>query len=141
MTIEYRQRPRLTNEQLGELLEPETPPRERFDYEQILSRSLTWIGAFDGDNLVGYANVAWDGGVHAFLLDPKVLPALRHQGIGTRLVKEALVAVAEHPQIHWVHVDSSEELMERFYFPAGFRPTPAGLVWVQDIREGKLASL
>lgn len=136
--IEYRRRPPLSNELLGELLEPERPPLERLDYEQILSRSLTWIGAFAGDRLVGYANVAWDGGVHAFLLDPTVHPDLRRQGIGTRLVKEALAAVADQPQIEWVHVDASSELMEKFYFPAGFRPTAAGLVWVQDIREGKL---
>ena len=134
MTVEYRRRPQLPNEQLGDLLEPETPLRDRQDYEQVLSRSLTWIGAFDDGRLVGYANVAWDGGVHAFLLDPTVHPALRHRGIGTRLVKEALAAVAEHPEIEWVHVDSSQELMDRFYFPAGFRPTAAGLVRVQDIR-------
>lgn len=141
MTIEYRRRPRLTNEQLGELLEPETPPRERCNYEEILWRSLTWIGAFEGAQLVGYANVAWDGGVHAFLLDPTVHSDLRGRGIGTRLVKEALSAVAEHPRAEWVHVDASEELMKRFYFPAGFRPTPAGVVWVQDIRDGKVESV
>lgn len=138
MTVEYRRRPPLTNEQLGELLESGTAPAERFDYQRILSRSLTWLGAFDGERLVGYANVAWDGGVHAFLLDPNVHPSFRRRGIGSRLVREALDAVAEHPDIEWVHVDASEDLMENFYFPAGFHPTPAGLVWVQDIREGKL---
>src|ERR671925_46433 len=66
---------------------------------------------------------------------------LRGRGIGTRLVKEALSAVAEHPRAEWVHVDASEELMKRFYFPAGFRPTPAGVVWVQDIRDGKVESV
>lgn len=137
MSVELRRRPPLTNATLAELLSPETPAHAQPDYERILSHSLTWIGAFDEGRLVGYANVAWDGGVHAFLLDPTVRPEYRRRGIGTRLVKEALAAVAEYPHIEWVHVDSSEELMERFYFPAGFRPTPAGLVWVQDIREGK----
>jgi ribosomal protein S18 acetylase RimI-like enzyme len=128
----------LSNDILGDLLEPEAPVNERQDYERVLARSLTWIGAFDVERLIGYANVAWDGGVHAFLLDPTVHPAFRRRGIGTRLVKEALAAVANHPEIEWVHVDASEELMARFYLPAGFRPTPAGLVWVQDVREGKL---
>ncbi|HAZ27352.1 TPA: GNAT family N-acetyltransferase [Candidatus Acetothermia bacterium] len=139
MSVEYRRRPALTSEVLGELLESKTPPDQRQDYDQVLARSLTWIGAFDGERLIGYANVAWDGGVHAFLLDPTVHPAFRRRGVGTRLVKEALAAVAEHPEIEWVHVDSSEELMERFYFPTGFRPTAAGLVWVQNVREGKIS--
>lgn len=137
MSIEYRRRPALSNEMLGNLLEPEQPPQARQNYEQVLARSLTWIGAFDGERLIGYVNVAWDGGVHAFLLDPTVHPLFRGRGIGTRLVKEALAAAAEHPGLEWVHVDSSQELMERFYIPAGFRPTAAGLVWVQDLREKK----
>lgn len=138
MNVSYRRRPVLSNDILGELLEPQTPPDARLDYARVLAHSLTWIGAFDGERLIGYANVAWDGGVHAFLLDPTVHPAFHRRGIGTRLVKEALAAVADHPGIEWVHVDASEELMARFYLPAGFRPTPAGLVWVQDVREGKL---
>jgi ribosomal protein S18 acetylase RimI-like enzyme len=139
MTLEYRRRPPLTNEMLSELLEAEVDisrdkPR---DYENLLTHSLTWIGAFDGDRLIGYANVAWDGGVHAFLLDPTVTEEYRGRGIGTRLVKEVLAAVAEYPNLEWIHVDSSDELMERFYIPAGFRPTAAGLAWVDDVRDGK----
>jgi ribosomal protein S18 acetylase RimI-like enzyme len=137
MKVEFRRRPPLTNEILSELLEAEVPPDKRTDYESLLTHSLTWVGAFDGDLLVGYVNVAWDGGVHAFLLDPTVREEYRGRGIGTQLVKEALGAVADYPDVEWVHVDSLDELMERFYFPAGFRPTAAGLVWVDDIREGK----
>lgn len=125
----------MTNDQLGELLEPDRPAGARQDYEHVLTRSFTWIGAFHGDRLVGYVNVAWDGGVHAFLLDPTVHPEFRGQGIGTRLVREALAAAAEHPRLEWMHVDASEELMERFYRPVGFRSTPAGLVWLADLRE------
>jgi diadenosine tetraphosphate (Ap4A) HIT family hydrolase/GNAT superfamily N-acetyltransferase len=133
--VEFRRRPPLTNQMLGDLLEPDTAVEGRENYEKLLVHSLTWIGAFDGDRLIGYANVAWDGGVHAFLLDPTVHPKLRGRGIGTHLVKEAIAAVAEYSKIEWLHVDSSAEFMERFYLPAGFRPTPAGLVWMQDVRE------
>lgn len=134
MTIEFVRRQPLAADALGDLLEPDTPAAEREDYTRLERHSLTWIAAFDGEELVGYANVAWDGGVHAFLLDPTVRPDRRRRGIGTRLVQEALAAVAEHPQVEWVHVDAPDDLMERFYFPAGFRPTRAGLVWVADIR-------
>lgn len=128
MTIEYRVRPDLRNEQLEALL------GGPYDYLNILARSLTWIGAFDGDRLIGYANVAWDGGVHAFLLDPTVEESYRHRGIGTQLVKEALAATAKAPEIEWMHVDSDEALMRDFYEPAGFRPAPAGLVHLDDLR-------
>jgi ribosomal protein S18 acetylase RimI-like enzyme len=128
VTIEYRVRPELRNEQLEALM------GGPYEYLKILAHSLLWIGAFDGDRLVGYANVAWDGGVHTFLLDPTVDPEYRHRGIGTRLVKEALSAVTKVPEIEWVHVDSDEALMKDFYEPAGFRPTPAGLVRMDDLR-------
>jgi GNAT superfamily N-acetyltransferase len=98
--------------------------------QQVLEHSFTWITAHAGDEIVGYANVAWDGGVHFFLLDPTVLPAWRHRGIGTLLVKEAIAACREYGKGDHLHVDSSEELMRDFYFPAGFHPTHAGTVWV-----------
>ncbi len=38
------------------------------------AHSLGWVTAHDGDVLVGFVNVAWDGGDHAFLLDTKTRP-------------------------------------------------------------------
>ena len=64
------------------------------DWAPILRRSLGWVCALEGDRLVGFVNVAWDGGVHAFLLDTTVHPDVQHQGIGTSLVLEA-VAMAQ----------------------------------------------
>jgi hypothetical protein len=29
--------------------------------------SLTWIGAFDSETLIGFVHACWDGGLHAFL--------------------------------------------------------------------------
>jgi ribosomal protein S18 acetylase RimI-like enzyme len=136
MSIRYERKPLLSGQALGELLDPDLHEAERDDYSEILARSLIWICAYDGEKLVGYCNVAWDGGVHAFLLDPTVRKEYRHRGIGTKLVREALAAASQHPKLEWVHVDASAELMQRFYEPAGFRPTPAGLVWLDDIRNG-----
>ncbi|RYG95112.1 MAG: GNAT family N-acetyltransferase, partial [Alphaproteobacteria bacterium] len=36
------------------------------DLAFILTRSLVHACAYSEDRLVGYVNVAWDGGVHAF---------------------------------------------------------------------------
>ena len=44
-------------------------------WDGIRPYSLGWICARQGDgSLIGFVNVAWDGGDHAFLLDPKVPP-------------------------------------------------------------------
>jgi hypothetical protein len=56
----------------------------------------------------------------------------RHRGIGTRLVREAIVAVRRIKGIEWLHVDTEEQLMSQFYEPAGFERTPAGIVSVSQ---------
>lgn len=97
------------------------------EFSRVLARSLAHIGAYDdGDELVGFVNVAWDGGVHAFLLDTCVVPACRGQGIATRLVKQA-VRIAGDRGAQWIHVDFEPHLTS-FYRSCGFRPTEAGLV-------------
>ncbi|HWO09345.1 MAG TPA: GNAT family N-acetyltransferase [Polyangiaceae bacterium] len=91
-----------------------------------LDRSLCWVSAHVGERLVGFVNVAWDGGVHAFLLDTIVHPDCRRRGIGTALVRcatdEARALGAE-----WLHVDYDAR-HAAFYGRAGFRPTAAGLI-------------
>jgi hypothetical protein len=39
------------------------------DWETILARSLGLVCAMDDERFVGFVNVVWDGGMHAFLLD------------------------------------------------------------------------
>lgn len=96
------------------------------DLDAIWSRSLVHLGAYDGGRLVGYLNLAWDGGAHGFLLDTTVHPQFRRRGIATRLV-QAAVAEARRRELHWLHVDYEPHL-ERFYAGCGFRPTRAGLI-------------
>jgi ribosomal protein S18 acetylase RimI-like enzyme len=127
--IVFRVRPEIDNEQLNRLhAEGFEHHVSHHDWQPQLRRSLSWIGAFDGERLIGFVNLAWDGGVHAFLLDTSVDVAYRHRGIGTRLVREAIDAARTHGGIEWIHVDSDEVLMRDFYGPAGFTRTPAGLV-------------
>lgn len=47
---------------------------ESKDFSCILSRSLAHVAAYEHDRLVGFVNVAWDGGIHAFILDTCVTP-------------------------------------------------------------------
>ena len=84
-------------------------------------------GVTAGGELVGFVNVAWDGGVHAFILDTLAARSARREGIGTRLVEIA----TEHARAagcEWLHVDFDDHL-RAFYFDAcGFTPTNAGLI-------------
>lgn len=61
-----------------------------WDFRPVLERSLAYICAFDPERLVGFVNLAWDGGVHAFILDTTVHPQYQRRGIGKRLVEEAI---------------------------------------------------
>ena len=96
------------------------------DFASILPRSLAHVGAYHEQRLIGFVNVAWDGGAHAFILDTCVHPDLRRQGIATGLVLEA-VRIARERGAEWLHVDFEPHLTG-FYRACGFRPTEAGLI-------------
>jgi GNAT superfamily N-acetyltransferase len=87
---------------------------------------LGYICACRGDELIGFVNLAWDGGIHAFVLDTTVHPNVRRRGVGRRLVKLA-VELARERGVEWVHVDFDPRLRE-FYYVCGFRRTEAGLL-------------
>jgi GNAT superfamily N-acetyltransferase len=72
-------------------------------------------------------NVAWDGDVHAFILDTLVTTDARRQGVGAALVAFARDR-ARSAGCQWLHVDFEDHL-RGFYFDAcEFTPTNAGLV-------------
>lgn len=91
-----------------------------------LDRSLCWVSAHAGERLIGFVNVAWDGGAHAFLLDATVHPDFRRHGIGAGLVEHA-VDEARERGAEYLHVDH-EPRHAALYQRCGFRPTAAGLV-------------
>ena len=94
---------------------------------QVERHSLGWVCARDGEALVGFVNVAWDGVVHAFILDTMVTSKARRHGVGSRLVAVA-VDEARAAGCEWLHVDFEDHL-RGFYFDAcGFAPTNAGLI-------------
>ena len=94
---------------------------------QVRSHSLGWVCARNKDELIGFVNVAWDGGAHAFILDTIVTISARGQGVGAQLVAVA-VEGARTGGCEWLHVDFDDHL-RHFYFQAcGFAPTNAGLI-------------
>lgn len=93
----------------------------------VLKRSLCHVAAYSSARLVGFVNVAWDGGIHAFLLDTCVHPEFRRQGIAVSLV-EAATDVARARGARWLHVDFEPHLRSLYLDACGFRPTLAGLI-------------
>lgn len=100
---------------------------------RLLAHSLTWITAHDNwDGLVGFVNVAWDGGTHAFVLDTAVNPRHQHAGVGTALVRHAAREAAT-AGCHWLHVDFEEHLSAFYLEVCGFTPTAAGLLRLANV--------
>lgn len=123
--IEYSVRPAVGDAELNELFAAAWQGHESRPFAPVLGRSLAWVCAY-APGLVGFVNVAWDGGGHAFLLDTTVHPSQRRRGIGTGLVLRAVEA-ARARGVEWLHVDYEPHL-EAFYRGCGFRHTHAGLL-------------
>ena len=120
--ITYRISPPLKNDELNLLF----ANKKTVDYRPILERSLSFVCAFHADRLIGFVNLAWDGGIHAFVLDTVVHPEFRRRGIGIGLVKRA-AEIARKRGMEWLHVDFEPHL-QSFYDKCGFRNTNAGLI-------------
>jgi GNAT superfamily N-acetyltransferase len=106
---------------------------------QFERHSLGWVCGKEADGrLVGIANVAWDGGLHAFLLDVAVAPELQRRGVGSELVARAIDR-ARAAGCEWLHVDFEGEELRHFYFDVcGFEPTAAGVLRLEDLDAGAL---
>ncbi|MCL2732822.1 MAG: GNAT family N-acetyltransferase [Actinomycetia bacterium] len=127
-TISYTWRGPITDEEMVDLVRSHGGHTVTGWWNTIREHSLGWVAARETDGtLVGFVNVAWDGGDHAFLIDTKTRGSHHHRGIGTALVRLATTH-ARAAGCEWLHVDF-EPALRPFYFDAcGFRPTDAGLI-------------
>jgi GNAT superfamily N-acetyltransferase len=95
--------------------------------DQVERHSLGWVCAREAGDLVGFVNVAWDGGVHAFVIDTLVERSRRRRGIG-----HGLLGVAERESrsagCEWLHVDFEEDLRGFYLGACGFIATPAAVL-------------
>ena len=126
MGVRFATNPPIDRERLNALFAASWPRHEDRDFGPVLERSLAYLCAFAGGHLIGFVNIAWDGGQHAFLLDPTVHPEFRRRGVGKELVARA-ASVAREQGVGWLHVDY-EPSLDAFYRCCGFRPTSAGLM-------------
>ncbi len=112
----------------AECFDHPVPSDDEWDWRgQVERHSLGWVCAREEAELVGFVNVAWDGVVHAFVLDTMVTARVRRRGVGTRLV-EVVVEQARAAGCEWLHVDFEEHLRGFYLEACGFSPTNAGLI-------------
>jgi ribosomal protein S18 acetylase RimI-like enzyme len=103
-------------------------------HAQLSQHSLGWVCAWEGPELAGFVNVAWDGGAHAFILDTVVAAGMRGCGTGTGLI----AAAARHARAagcEWLHVDFEDHLASFYYQACGFTPTSAGVIALAGMAE------
>ncbi|MFV9672066.1 MAG: GNAT family N-acetyltransferase [Acidimicrobiia bacterium] len=98
----------------------------------VAERSLGWVTARGGENLVGFVNVIWDGLVHAWIQDEMVSTDSRHRGIGVRLIEMARDR-AKVAGCEWLHVDFDDHLRPFYLDAAGFTPTNGGLINLTEL--------
>ena len=126
--LSFSWRDQITDDEMLELVKSHGGRAVRGWWDGVQGRSLGWLSARDQDGvLVGFVNVAWDGGAHAFLLDPKTRGNWQRRGVGTEIVRRA----AEHARAagcEWLHVDFEPHLAPFYFDSCGFRPTDAGLI-------------
>jgi GNAT superfamily N-acetyltransferase len=97
--------------------------RSRETVERLVRGSTRVIGAYLGEEQVGFARVISDGAAMAWLGDVFVLPAHRGHGLGVELVGEAV----EHPphrDLTWfLNTRDAHALYARFGFEEPNRRT------------------
>lgn len=126
-TVVYRISPFVTAAALKDLFSAAWANHKTTDFIAQLRHSLLYVCAYSPSmQLVGFVNVAWDGGIHAFLLDTTVHPDWQRRGVGRELVRRAADA-AQARGMEWLHVDYEPQLAA-FYHACGFTPTLASLM-------------
>lgn len=124
--VEYKVSPAVSDLALNELFSAAWPGHRDTEFQAVLRWSMAYVCAYQGAELVGYVNMAWDGRTHAFVLDTTVHPDNGRRGIGRGLVLCALEQARKHG-VTWVHVDFEPHLRE-FYSRCGFRASEAGVI-------------
>jgi GNAT superfamily N-acetyltransferase len=127
-TISYTWRDPISDAEMVDLVRSHGGNAVAGWWSRIRQHSLGWVGARDEEGLlVGFVNVAWDGGDHAFLIDTKTRGTHQRRGIGTALVRLATDR-ARAAGCTWLHVDFEPHLHAFYRKACGFRPTDAGLI-------------
>lgn len=126
--VTYMWRGDVTDEEMVELVDSHGGRSESGWWEKVRPHSLGWLTARSSSGqMIGFVNVAWDGGNHAFLLDTRTRGDSQHRGVGSQLVRQAAFRSRE-AGCEWLHVDFEPDLADFYIGACGFRTTDAGLI-------------
>jgi ribosomal protein S18 acetylase RimI-like enzyme len=126
--VSYSWRGPITDDEMVDLVRSHGGRAAAGWWDRIRAHSLGWVAARNAAGvLVGFVNVAWDGGDHAFLVDIKTRGSYQRQGVGTEIVRRAALR-AKAAGCDWLHVDFTPELAPFYFDACGFRSTDAGLI-------------
>jgi ribosomal protein S18 acetylase RimI-like enzyme len=92
---------------------------------RAFEKSLYILGAFDGENLVGFVRCVGDGEHILIVQDLIVKRKYRKMGIGTHLFKHVW-DVFKHVRMFQVTTDISDETDNHFYRSFGMKPLADG---------------
>ena len=95
-------------------------------YEHVLKGVHTYFIARDKEKLVGFISVISDGVADVFLVDLMVHPAYQKQGLGKKIVHQA-VKYSKSIGVQCVHV-TFNQTEEEFYRKCGFHIFGGGIV-------------
>jgi GNAT superfamily N-acetyltransferase len=132
MAVEYTWRGDFSNEEMNalhaEAFETRVYDESEWNWrDQVERHSLGWVIAREGEALLGFVNVPWDGLVHAWIQDTMVARSARHRGVGKELIAVATRGARE-AGCEWLHVDFDDDLRGFYFGACGFTPTNAGLI-------------
>ncbi len=108
------------------------PPSPAPWQRQLEHHSLGWVCARLEEELVGFANVIWDGGIHAVLLNTMVLPSEQRQGVGSEIVRVA-AEEARRSGCEWLHADFDRSVATFYLEQCGFVPAESGILDLKTI--------
>jgi GNAT superfamily N-acetyltransferase len=132
MAVEYTWRGDFSNEEMNalhaEAFETRVYDESEWNWrDQVERHSLGWVIAREGEALLGFVNVPWDGLVHAWIEDTMVARSARHRGVGKELIAVATRGARE-AGCEWLHVDFDDDLRGFYFGACGFTRTNAGLI-------------
>lgn len=126
-SLQYKTHSPLTNDDLNGLFGRVGNKTMSVDFSRILDQSLTWIAGYDGDVLMAWINVAWDGFVHAFLVD-RIAMDDEDGAVRSELVRQAIAAIRrDHPTVFKIHADCRPDEIP-WLVELGFQQLPGGIV-------------
>jgi ribosomal protein S18 acetylase RimI-like enzyme len=131
--VRYSWRGTITDDEMIDLIQSYGGRPVARWWDKIRPHSLGWVTARERNGLlVGFVNVAWDGGDHAFLIDTKTRRGWHRRGVGSEVIQLA-ARHAKAAGCEWLHVDFERELAPFYFEACGFQPTDAGLIHLHSL--------